>query len=97
MCVPTEYSESKIKFRQASNCCKRFLEAAKHLYANKTNESITYQKLGSLDLWRIASSVLNNGKSAINPLFNELEVLSSAYDKAKLFAENVSKNSNLDD
>ena len=31
------------------------------------------------------------------PLFNELEVLSSASDKAKLFAKNFSKNSNLDD
>ena len=31
------------------------------------------------------------------PLFNDPEVLSSASDKAKLFAENFSKNSNLDD
>ena len=29
-------SESKVKFRQASNCCKRVLEAAKLAYANKT-------------------------------------------------------------
>ena len=36
-------------------------------------------------------------KSAIPPLFNSLEVLSSASDKAKLFAENFSSNSNLDD
>ena len=35
---------------------------------------------------------LNKGKSAIPPL----EVLSSASDKTKLFAENFSKNSNLD-
>ena len=28
--------ESKAKFRQASNCCKRFLEAAKLEYVNKT-------------------------------------------------------------
>ena len=27
-------SESKVKFRQASNCCKRVLEAAKLAYAN---------------------------------------------------------------
>ena len=39
--------ESKIKFKQASNCCKRVLEAAKLAYANKTKESITSQKLGS--------------------------------------------------
>ena len=36
-------------------------------------------------------------KSAIPPLFKGPEVLSSASDKAKLFAENFSLNSNLDD
>ena len=61
------------------------------------HEFITSQKLGSRDFWRIANSVLNKGKSAIPPLFNDPEVLSSAFDKAKLFAENFSKNSNLDD
>ena len=90
-------SDSKVKFRQASNCCKRVLEAAKLPYANKTKESITSQKLGSRDFWRIAKSVLNKGQSAIPPLFNGSEVLSSASDKAKLFAENFSLNSNLDD
>ena len=35
--------------------------------------------------------------SAIPPIFNGSEVLSSASDKAKLFAENFFKNSNLDD
>ena len=44
-------SESKVKFRQASNCCKRFLEAAKLAQANKTKEVITSQKLGSQDFW----------------------------------------------
>ena len=73
------------------------LEAAKRRDADKTKESITPQKLGSLDFWRIANSVLNKGKSAIPPLFNGPEVLSSASDKVKFFAENVSKNSNLDD
>ena len=94
---PNKSSESKAKFRQASNCCKRVLEAAKLAYANKTKESITSQKLGSRDFWRIANSVLNKGKSAIPPLFNNLEVLSSASDQAKLFAKNFSKNSNLDE
>ena len=60
-------------------------------------ESITSQKLGSRDFWRIANSVLNKGKSAIPPLFNGPEVLSSASDKAKLFAKFFSKNPNLDD
>ena len=90
-------SDSKVKFRQASNRCKRVLEAAKLAYANKTKESITSQKLGSQDFWRIANSVLNKGKSAIPPLFNGPEVLSSASDITKLFAENFSWNSNLDD
>ena len=90
-------SASNVKLRQASNHCKRVVEAAKLAYANKTKESITSQKLGSCDFWRIANSVLNKGKSAIPPLFNGPEVLSSASDKAKLFTENFSKNSNLDD
>ena len=42
-------SDSKMKLRQASNCCKRVLEAVKIAYANKTKESITSQKLGSRD------------------------------------------------
>ena len=78
---------SKVKFRQASNRCKRVLEAAKLAYANKKKDSITSQKLGFRDFWRIANSVLLNGP----------EVLSSASDKAKLFAENFSTNSHLDD
>ena len=90
-------SESKVKSRQASNRCKKVLEAAKLAYATKTKESITSQKLGSRDFWPIANSVLNKGKSAIPPLFNGPEVLSPASDKAKLFAKNFSKNSNFDD
>ena len=92
-----ESSDSKVKFRQVSNRCESVLEAAKFAYANKTKESITSKKLGSRDFWRIANSVLNKGKSTIPPLFSGPEVLSSASDKAKLFAENFSENSNLDD
>ena len=58
-------------------------------------KSITSQKLGCRDFWQIASSVINKSKSAIPPLFSGPEVLSSASDKAKLFAENFSKNSYL--
>ena len=89
--------DSKVKFRQASNCCKRILKTAKRTYANKTKESIMSQKLGCRDFWRIANSVFNIGKYAIPLLFNGPEMLSSASDKAKLFAENFSLNSNLDD
>ena len=63
----------------------------------KQRSLITSQKLGFHDFWQIADSVLNKGKSAILPLYSCLEVLCSASDKAKLFAENLSKNSNLDD
>ena len=88
-------SDSKVKFRQASNCCKWVLEAAKLACCSKTKESITSQKLGSKDFWQIANNVPNTGKSAIPPLFTGLEVLFS--DEAKLFPKNFSKNSNLDD
>ena len=88
----------KEKFRLASNYCKRILEAAKLAYANKTKESITSQKFDSHDFLQIVNSVLNKGKSTIPPLFNCQEVLSSASsDKAKLFAENFSKKSNVDE
>ena len=89
-------SESEVKFRQASSCCKSVLEAFKLAYANKTKESITSQKLGSPDFLRIANSVLSKGKYAMPTLFNGPQVLSSASDKAKFFAENFSENSNLD-
>ena len=89
-------SESKVKFRQVGNPCKKVLEAAKLAYATNTKESITFQKLGYQDFWQIANSVLNKGKSAIPSLFNGQEVFSSASDKTKLFAKNFSKNSDLD-
>ena len=89
-------SESKVKFKQASNHSKRVLEAAKLVYTNETKESIFPQKLGSRDFWQIANSVFNKGKSAIYPPLNRPEVLSSASYKGKLFPKNFSKNSNLD-
>ena len=49
--------ESKVKFRQASNCCKRVLEASKRACATKIKESIIFQKRGSQDFWQIANSV----------------------------------------
>ena len=84
-------SESKVKFRQANNHCKRVLQDATLAYANnKTKGSITSQKPGSQDFWQIANSVLNKGKSTMPSLFNGSEVLSSASDKAMLFARNLS-------
>ena len=83
--------------RQASNRCKRVIESAKACYTEKIKEYIVSQKVGSRDFWRITNSVLKRGKSVIPPLFNGPEVLTSASDKAKLFAELFSKISNLDD
>ena len=60
-------------------------------------ESIITQKLGSHDFRRIADSVLNKSKSAVPPLVDCPRIFSSASDKAKLFSENFSKNSNFDD
>ena len=65
-------SEYKVKLRQASNRSKSVLEAAKLPYANKTKESITSQKRGSLGFWQIANKILNKSKSVIPPLFNDL-------------------------
>ena len=90
-------SEVKVNFRQASNRCKRVLEAVKLAYATKTKESIFSQKLGSENFWQIANSVCNKDKYTIPPIFNGPEVWSSASNKAKLFAENFFKNSNLND
>ena len=52
---------------QASDHCKKILEASKLAYATKTRESIISPKLGSQDFWQIANSVLNKGRSVIPP------------------------------
>ena len=64
-------SKSIFKFRQARNCCKRVFESAKFSYAHKTKESITSQKLDSLDFCWIANSVLIKVKFAAPALFND--------------------------
>ena len=82
-----------VGFHHSFHCTNKLVILAKGFlktklaYANKTKESIVSQKLGSRNFWQIANSVLNNGKSAKNPLFNNPNMLSSASDKAKLFAE----------
>ena len=90
-------SEFKLKLRQASNYCKSVLEATKLAYATKIKEIITSKKLGFRHFWQIANSVFNKVNSTIPPLFKGTEVLSSASDGVKLFAENIFKNSDLDD
>ena len=54
---------------------------------------IKQNKFGSRD----ANSVLIKGEYAVPPLIESPDLLSSSSDKAKLFPENLSRNSNLDD
>ena len=84
-------------FRQARNHCKNVLKSAKLEYAQRTKARISEQKIGSRDFWRIYKRVLNKGASPIPPLFNGPEVLSSAPDKAELFAKIFATNSNIKD
>ena len=52
----------------------------------------------NLALWTFSeSSVVFTAQVNLPPQFSGPEVLCTASDKAKLFAENFSKNSNLDD
>ena len=97
VCADNKSSASKVTFRQATNCCKNVLEAVKLACANKTKEFIITQKFILHDFREIANNVLNKSKSVVLLLFDGPEVLSSASDKAKLFAENFSKDYNLDD
>ena len=63
-------SESKVNFRQASNHCKRALEAAKLVYANKTKESITSQKLGFPGTFGKFSTVFSTERNLLYLLYS---------------------------
>ena len=78
-------SDSKVKFREAINHCKRVLEA---VILHMLKESIIFQKLGSWDFRWIANNILNKGKCAIP---HSRGVVYCTFDKAKLFTENFSK------
>ena len=87
---------SKAKFWQASHHYKSILEPAELPYANKTTRSCDiFWKLGFHGFWQISCYILSKAKSAIPLLFNGRELLSSACDKAKLFAKIFSANSTL--
>ena len=88
---------SKDKFRQASNRYKWALEAAKLAYANKTKEFINLHKLDSRVFSESLIMFTIKGKSVNLLCIMGPKVLLSASDKAKLFSEIFSKNSNLDD
>ena len=72
-------SESKVKFRQASHCCKKVVEAAKLAYATK--KTSLPRNVALMTFVQIVNSVLKRGKFAIPPLFNSLDVLPSTSDK----------------
>ena len=59
-------------------------------------ESIISQKHGSRDFWWIATKVHKKGKPALPPVLSCCQLLSSAPNKAKLFAEIFSENFHLD-
>ena len=77
-------SQSKVKFRQASNCwsCQTSICSSPSLPRNLARGTF-----GELLIW-----FSKKGNSVILPLFSDLEVLSSASDKSKLFVKNHSKN-----
>ena len=78
-----------MKFRQASDHCKRVLEAIKLAYSNEIKEAIASQKHGSCEFWQISNSAFIKCKSSIAPLVNGTQVLPSAFSKAKQLTKNV--------
>ena len=87
-----KFSESKVKFREASNSCKRVFGAVNlHMLLKQKSPSLPR----NLALRQSANSVLNKSNSSILPIFI-VKVLSSASDKTKLFVKNFCNYSNLD-
>ena len=73
------------------------LRNAKDSYAASIQSRIENERLGSREFWKITNKVLNRGKTSVGPtVINGPELLSSASDKAKLFATNIAANSTLD-
>ena len=87
-CTNNKSSESKVNFRQTSNRCKRFLKLPNLHMLIKQKSSPVPRNLALGTFGEL--SVFNKGDSPIPHLFNSPEVLSSAYDKAKLIAEKCS-------
>ena len=90
-------SDTKAAFRTARNHFKRILRNAKDSYAQSVKSRVAEQRLGSREFWRIRNKVMNRGKGSVPTIINGPEVISSALDKAKLFARNFASNSTLDD
>ena len=90
-------TETKAAFRTASNHCKRVIKNARELYAKSIKSKVAEQRLGSHQFWQIANRILNRSVCSIPTIINGPEVISSAADKAKLFAKNFAANSTLCD
>ena len=90
-------NESKVRFTQASNHYKRVLEAAKLVYANKTNESTSLPTNLALRTFGKLPIVFSTKVNLLYLLYSTILMccLPTASDKAKLFAEHFSNNSNL--
>ena len=81
-------SESKVKFRQASNRCKGVLDAAKRAYANKKKSPLLPRNLALRTFGKLSIVLLTNT--------NLLYCKCKCRPDIKI-AENSSKNCNLDD
>ena len=86
---------SKVKFREASNKCKRALEPAIAMVIKQKSLSLstkkTHMTFGKLLI------VFSTKVNLLYLLYLMDQGFSSASDKAKVLAKNVSKNANLDD
>lgn len=76
--------------RKAVNCCRSYLKTANVSYTNEIKDTITSQKLGSYDIWRIVNRVLSKGNSA-SP-----EVFSAASNYVKMMLKMFSGSSTMD-
>ena len=87
-------------YRAARRHCKETLHQAKSSYASYVRDSITNQKLGSKDFWRIYSSITKKYKSSIPALSiddSNLHMATTSAEKAELLCKEFAKNSSLDD
>ena len=76
LCQQNKSFESKLKFRQATNCYKMVLEAAKVPYANETKESITFHPRNlALGIFAKLPIVFSTKLDVLCLLFNSMGVL----------------------
>ena len=74
----------------------RFLELP-NLHMLSKQKSHHFPETWLSELQANCYSIIKKGNSALTPLFNISEMLSSASNKAIFFLKNISKNSNVDD